>query len=88
MAGLVTARERDELGVAIAVGHNSSHFAAQQSGAGSRAGRVEATLECSYLAPLTSKLAIQPDLQYVLHPNTDLAIRNAFVALLHFELSF
>jgi len=85
MSGLLKARENDELGVATAVAHNSAHFAAQQSGAGTR---VEATLECTYLAPLTSRLAIQPDLQYVKHPNGDRAIKNAFVAMLRFELSF
>jgi porin len=88
MTGLLRARENDELGVAIAAAHNSAHFAAQQSSAGARVGRVEATLECSYLTPLTSRLAIQPDLQYVLHPNADLARKNAFVALLRFELAF
>jgi porin len=49
---------------------------------------METTLECTYLAPLTSRLAIQPDLQYVLHPNADLARKNALVASLRFELSF
>jgi porin len=88
MTGLSRARENDELGVAIAAAHNSAHFAAQQSDAGIRVGRVEATLECSYLAPLTSRLAIQPDLQYVLHPNADLARKNALVAMLRFELAF
>jgi porin len=84
MSGLLRARENDELGVAIAAAHNSAHFAAQQS----RPARAEATLECTYLAPLTSRLAIQPDLQYVLHPDTDLARKNALVAMLRFELSF
>jgi porin len=88
ISGLLNARENDELGVAMAVAHNSAHFAAQQSGAGRRVGREEATLECTYLAPLTSRLAIQPDLQYVIHPDTDLARKNALVAMLRFELSF
>ena len=83
MSGPLRSRDHDELGVAIAAAHNSSHFAAQQS-----VGRMETTLECTYLAPLSSRLAIQPDLQYVVHPNTDLARKNALVALLRFELSF
>ena len=87
MSAPLRGRDNDELGVAIAAAHNSSQFAAQQSG-GVRVARVEATLECTYLAPLTSRLAIQPDLQYVIHPNTDSARKNAFVALLRFELSF
>jgi porin len=88
MSGLLKARENDELGIAIAAAHNSAHFAAQQSAAGTRVVRMESTRECTYLMPLTSRLAIQPDLQYVLHPNTDRARKNAFVAMLRFELSF
>lgn len=83
-SGLLNARENDELGVAIAVAHNGGHFAAAQSSAA----RSETTLECTYLAPLTSHLAIQPDVQYVMHPDTDRTRKNAFVASLHFELSF
>jgi porin len=88
MSGPLRGRDNDELGVAIAAAHNSAHFAAQQSSAGLRVGRMETTLEFTYLAPLTSRLAIQPDLQYVLHPNADLARKNALVATLRFELSF
>jgi len=83
MSAPLMGRDNDELGVAIAAAHNSSHFAAQQS-----VGRMETTLECTYLAPITSRLAVQPDLQYVIHPNTDPARKNALVASLRFELSF
>jgi porin len=75
VSGLVKSRDNDELGVAIAAAH-----AGGRSGGGS-----ETTLECSYLAPLTSHVAIQPDVQYVLHPGT---AKNALVAMLRFELSF
>src|SRR6266550_7672990 len=66
MSGPLKARENDELGVAIAVAHNGGHFAA-----GSNVTRAETTFECSYLAPITSHLAIQQDVQYVIHPVTD-----------------
>ena len=49
---------------------------------------VEVALEGTYLIQLTPWLAMQPDVQYVLHPNTDPAISNALVAVLRFELSF
>ena len=88
MSGPLKTRETDELGVVIAVAHNGGHYAAQQSAAGTRVGKAELTLEGSYLAPLTPHLAIQPDLQYVIHPDTDRARKNALVALLRFELSF
>jgi porin len=85
MSGPLKGRPNDELGLAVAVAHDSARVTARQ-GAGGTA--TEATLECSYLAPLTSRLAVQPDLQYVMHPNSDRAIRNALVAMLRFELSF
>lgn len=82
-SGLLKARESDELGVSIAFARNGGHVAS-----GSNGTRAETTLECTWLAPLTSHLAIQPDVQYVVHPDTDRARKNALVALLHFELSF
>jgi porin len=88
MTGPLKARPSDELGVAIAVAYNGAHFTAQQTAAGRSVGSAEATLDCTYLAPLTSRLALQPDLQYVFHPGTDRSRKNALVALLRFELSF
>ncbi len=88
MSAPIASRVNDEVGVSLAVAHNSAHFAALQNATGSRAANAEATLECTYLAVLTSRLAIQPDLQYVMHPNSDRGNRNALVALLRFELSF
>jgi porin len=83
MSGLVRGRQNDELGVAVAVAHSGGHVAT-----GSNVTRAETTFECSYLAPVTSHLAIQPDLQYVMHPDTSGARKNAVVASLRFELSF
>ncbi len=88
MSGPFRARENDELGVAVAAARNSAQFAAQESDAGIPITRGETTLECTYLTPLTSHLAVQPDLQYVIHPNTQRDRKNAVVAMLRFELSF
>jgi porin len=84
---LVT-RASDELGVAVAAAYNSAHFIDQQRTLGTRVEGVEVALEGTYLIQLAPWLALQPDVQYVLHPNTDPTIRNALVAFLHFELSF
>ena len=65
-----------------------AHFIDQQRAMGTRVKGVEVALEGTYLMQLTPWLAIQPDVQYVLHPNTDPTIRNALVAFLRFELSF
>ncbi len=52
------------------------------------AARGETTLECTYLAPITSRVAIQPDLQCVIHPDSRRTTKNALVAFLQFEISF
>jgi porin len=42
----------------------------------------------TYFAQLNSWLALQPDLQYVIHPNTDPQLRDAVVVHLRFEVTF
>ena len=49
---------------------------------------AEVTLELTYLAQLGVHLAVQPNLQYVMNPNTDPRIKNAVAFILRFELSF
>ena len=49
---------------------------------------AETTLELTYLIQVNSWLALQPDLQYVITPNTTTAIPNAWAFQLRFEMSF
>ena len=49
---------------------------------------AETAIELSYLAQIAPRLAVQPDVQYVIHPNTDSRLRNAMVAQLRVELKF
>jgi porin len=50
--------------------------------------RSEVTFELTYLAQFGSHLAVQPDLQFVINPNTDPRIKNAVAFILRLELSF
>lgn len=89
-AGLVAAgpfrrRSGDELGLAIAIARNGRPYRRQSSPVLTT--QTERSIELSYLAQLRSWLAIQPDLQYVIHPNTDPTVSNALVFTLRFELS-
>jgi len=77
----------DELGLAIAVARNGSHYLAAQREQALPVRRAEVTVELTYLVQLTSFLALQPDLQYVVHPNTDPELGNALAATLRFELA-
>ncbi len=89
-AGLVAAgpfrhRSGDELGLAIAIARNGRPYRRQSAPVLTT--QTERSIELSYLAQLRSWLAIQPDLQYVIHPDTDPTASNALVFTLRFELS-
>jgi porin len=71
-------RPQDELGLAVAAARNGSHYEAARAAGGVRAAD-ETTLELTYLAQLNSWLAVQPDLQYVIHPGGTRGRRNAVV---------
>ncbi|MGN6738568.1 carbohydrate porin [Dyella sp.] len=85
LAGPFAQRPQDELGLAIAIARNGRPYRQQQAPQPTTA--TERSIELSYLAQATDWLAVQPDLQYVTHPNTDPTARNALVFTLRFELS-
>jgi porin len=87
-SGLVHSRPDDEVGVALAMARNGSPYIEGQQEAGLPVTAAETAVELSYLAQIASWLAIQPDLQYVIHPNTDPRLRDALVAQLRFEIKF
>lgn len=88
LAGLLPGRQQDEIGFGIAAAQNGSQFIEQRRQAGQRVDRSEVTLELAYRSPLTSWLNIQPDLQVVVHPNTDPRVANALVGLIRVEIAF
>jgi len=65
-----------------------SQFIEAKRDQGMREERSEVTLELTYLAQFGSHLAVQPDLQLVMNPNTDRRLKNAVAFILRFELSF
>jgi len=86
--GLVPGRPDDMMGAAVAAARNSSHYIDEQTQQGARVAGAEIALELSYLAPINDWLAVQPDLQYVVHPNTDPTLKNALVLQFQCTLSF
>jgi len=87
VSALIPGRDQDEFGVAVAGAVNGTQFMKAQRNQGLREQRSEVTLELTYLAQFGSHLAVQPDLQVVMNPNTDPRIKNAVAFLLRFELS-
>ena len=86
--GFFPGRPDDELGLAVAMARNGSHYLAAQQQAGLPVDPAETAIELSYLAQVASWLAVQPDVQYVINPNTDPRQRDATVLQLLLEASF
>ena len=86
--GVFEARPADELGLSFAYARNGSHYLSAQNTQGVPATNAEKTIELTYLIQLNAWLALQPDLQYVITPNTMPATRNALAFQLRVEMLF
>lgn len=86
--GLARDGGSDELGVAVNLARNGSHFKAGQRRDGAPVSTAERTIEISYLAPVSKRLALQPDLQIVHQPNTDPNRKDAVATQLRFEVTY
>jgi porin len=78
LAGPLSQRPQDQLGLAIAAAFLGSHYR-RTSAVGARPVSAETTLELTYLAQIRAWLAVQPDLQYVIAPGGTRSRRNAVV---------
>jgi porin len=88
LSGLVPSLQNDELGLAVAIARNASHFIDLQRQSAVPVTGTETTLELTYLLQIGKHLALQPDLQYVQRPGTDPTRKNALAAALRFELAY
>jgi porin len=86
--GYIPGRPDDQIGAAVAVARNGSHFMSAQRDQGIATDRAETAIELTYQAKITDWLTVQPDAQYVIHPNTDPSLGNALVFQFQFQLSF
>jgi porin len=66
--GLISGRDDDIIGLAIASIHNSNKYVAQMSYENIKVHEYENITELTYLFYLSKWLKIQPDIQYVLNP--------------------
>lgn len=86
--GPLSRRPRDEVGLAVAIARDGSAYMNHQTRLGLPTNAAETVVELTYLAQLASWLAVQPDVQYVIHPNTDPALSNARAFQIRFEATF
>ena len=76
--GLLPGRDEDTTGIAFAYARNGSDFIAANPGTE----RAETVLEFTYSAKLLPYLALQPDLQYIIHPSMDPELDDALALTL------
>ncbi len=88
VVGLVDGRDSDEFGLGVAYARNGSHYMSAQRSQDTPATRAETAVELTYLMQVNSWLAIQPDLQFVISPNTTPGVRNALAFQLRIEVSY
>ena len=80
-------RPDDAFGLAVAYGRTGKIYRTVQALAGIPAASAETSYELTYRAPVTAWLALAPSVQFVSNPGADLAMRDAWVVGLRFELS-
>ena len=96
-------RDQDTFGIALGYGHLSGGAMSNQNGTqypssasgtltqltpGAAAENFEMAIESTYLAQLTPWLAIQPDVQYIIHPGALQSSANALVLGLRATVTF
>lgn len=84
--GLIPERPDDILGVAVARAHNGYYFTRMQQQVGSCPDPAETALELTWQLQLRPGISVTPDLQVIIHPNTDPSVANALVIGMRFNL--
>lgn len=87
-SGLLPTLANDELGLAIAIARNGSHFIELQRANAVPATGTETAVELTDLLQIGKHVALQTDLQYIMRPGTDSTRKDALAAALRFELSY
>lgn len=87
-AGGLLADREDEVGLAIAHARNGGAYRDAMRDAGGSTTAAETAVELTWRVPLGEHVVLQPDLQYVIDPDTDPTIDDAFVAMLRVEVAF
>jgi porin len=87
--GTFTGRDQDTIGLAVNQSRVSNQLISAQKAAGNVAVQsAETDIELNYRAQITPFFSLMPNLQYVIRPNGDETIPNAFVLGLQAGLTF
>lgn len=85
--GLIPSRPDSEIGFGISQAHNSDKYMRVQQAASTPVDRNEYSYELYYLDTIAPGISIQPDVQYVVNPGTDVVTGNATVLGLRLNVS-
>ncbi len=81
-------RHEDTLGMALGYARNGRAWRDAAAAAGTPVDAAELAIEVTWRIPVGEHLFVQPDLQYVLNPNTDPSIDDAVVIGVRIEAAF
>lgn len=81
--GLISGRDDDIAGIAVTYNHASGKYRLLNT-----ADSSQTNVEATYRAQIKPWLALQPTLQYILNPNMDPLLKNAWLAGARVEISF
>jgi len=85
--GLFNGRDEDQIGLALAMAFNTEDYQESQDDLGLQTTSAEHNIEFSYLSILTERVSVIFDIQYVINPNTDPNLSNAFVGAMRWGIS-
>ncbi len=85
--GLLSSKFENSLGLGIVSAFNGKDYKEAQRQLGAQVDNAETIIEGTALLQLQKHIQIQPDIQYVINPNTDPTIKNALVVALRVILS-
>ena len=86
--GGVLATRDDAIGISIAHARNGAPYRQAMRDEGTATTAAETAFELTWRVPLGEYVVLQPDVQYVLDPDTDPAIDDALVVMLRIEALF
>ena len=84
--GLFDARPNDKAGFAVNVNGASDPYRKDLTAQGGNPAMYETHYELTYHAKVNDWLKVQPDIQYISHPNLVTDLKNDFVFGVHFEI--
>ena len=88
LSGRLLGFEDEAAGLAFTTAQTGRPYRRARAALGEPVEKRETALELTYRAQVTPWLAVQPDVQYVINPGVDPALKNALVVGLRFELAW